>query len=184
MCIFFICIFSQFLALEEGMVAPQSFVRALDGTGEEKDWMFAEALHKGRGLYDGEQAAHRGWRASFSFGMSTRWGYPDPDTLQRGVVKGCLWYVMLIVNRYADSKWKYNVYYYTLSINTYFWSISVHYASRIFRTLTSQQGHVWSKKLPNASKNISIRSSEVLLWSWCQGGPLHTHLFQSQRQKT
>lgn len=40
-------LFSQFLTSEEEMVAPQSFVRAEDGTGEEKDWMFAEALNKG-----------------------------------------------------------------------------------------------------------------------------------------
>lgn len=43
-------LFSQLLTSEEGMFAPQSFVRAEDGTGKEKkDQMFAQVLNKGRG---------------------------------------------------------------------------------------------------------------------------------------
>lgn len=52
--------FSQFLALEEGMVAPQSFVRALDGPGEEKDWMFAEALKGGAFTMESRQLTEAG----------------------------------------------------------------------------------------------------------------------------
>lgn len=149
--------FSQFLISKEGIAAPQSFVGAKDGTEEEKkDWMFAEVLNKGGAvIMESRQLPGAG-----EFHSPLGWGHAGCDQIeihsQRGVVKGYLWCVTVIVDRDADSKWKYNVYYCTLSINTYFSSISVHCASQIFRALDSsvmfgqQSYQTLQKTLPSA----------------------------------
>lgn len=132
-------LFSQLLTSEEGMFAPQSFVRAEDGTGKEKkDQVLAQVLNKGRGAVMESRQLTEAEELHSPLG----WGHAGSTQIQihslRGVAKGCLLCVTVIVNTDADSKWKYNVYYCTLSINTYFSSISVHRASQIFRTLTGQ----------------------------------------------
>lgn len=100
------------------------------------------------------------------------WVYPAPHALQGRVIKGCLRCVTITACRHADIKWKYNIYYCTLSMKRCFPSHLSSLCSPNIQALVGQWGYVWSTKLPNASKNISKGSPEALFWSWCHSGTL------------